>query len=112
MMALEKLLASHYCQLALQLCQEARMFRVQKRYQEAAEICSFVSTLCVENEDESCMREAKLCASSAKQLTEGHYSEAEQTCVEARRSCPKNYVLRGSWRLTACKKHVIGYDGD
>jgi len=96
MMALEKLLASHYCQLALQLCQRARILRVQKHYQEAAEICSFVSTLCVENEDESCTREAKLCASSAKQLTDGHYSEAEKTCVEARRICPKSYALRGS----------------
>jgi len=95
-MALEKLLASHYCQLALQLCQRARILRVQKRYQEAAEICSFVSTLCVENEDESCKREAKLCTSSAKQLTKGHYSEAEKTCIEARRSCPKSSALRGS----------------
>ena len=95
-MVLETLFASQYCQLALQLCQRARLLRVQKRMGEAAEVCSFVSTLCVENEDESCKHEAKLCAYSAKQLVDGLYSQAEKTCLEARRTCPMNYALRGS----------------
>jgi hypothetical protein len=72
------------------------MLRRQGRYHEAAEVCSFVSTLCIENEDESCKREARLCASSARQLMEGNYSEGEKICAEARTSCPMNYFFRGS----------------
>jgi hypothetical protein len=72
------------------------MLRVQKRHQGAAESRSFVSTLCVENEEESCKRGARLCAFSAQQLTDGHYSAAETMGVEARRVGPKSYALRGS----------------
>ncbi|KON30504.1 hypothetical protein AC480_01035 [miscellaneous Crenarchaeota group archaeon SMTZ1-55] len=96
MMALGKLLASHYCQLALQLCRSAYLLRGQGRYHEAAEVCSFVSTLCITNEGEPCKREAELCASSARQLTDGKYSEGEKTCIEARKICPRNHVFRGS----------------
>jgi len=95
-MTLEKLLALYYCQQALQLCQEARILRNEKHYEEAAELCFFISTICMENEDESCKREAKLCASSAKHLKNGNYSQAEKLCEEARRICLKNYELRGS----------------
>lgn len=95
-MALGKLLAAHYCQLALQLCRNAYILRGQRRYHEAAEVCSFVSTLCLENEDDACKREAELCASSARQFMDGNYSEGEKMCVEARKSCPMNYVFRGS----------------
>ena len=95
-MALEKLLASYHCQQALQLCQQARILRNEQRYQEAAEICSFVSTLCMKSEDESCKREANLCASSAKHLKCGSYSLAKEACDEARRICGKINELRGS----------------
>jgi len=95
-MTLEKLLAPYYCQQALQLCQQARILYEEKRYQEAAELCSFVSILCTKNEDKSCEREVKLCASSAKHLKNGNYSQVEKECEEARRICSKNYELRGS----------------
>ena len=95
-MALEKLLASYHCQHALQLCQQARMLRNEQRYQEAAKICSFVSTLCIKSEHESCKLEAKLCASSAKHLECGSYSQAKKACDEARRICCKNNEVRGS----------------
>lgn len=94
-MTVYKLLALHYCQQALQLCLEARILRYEKHYREAAKICSLISTLCIENEHESCKREGKLCASSAKQLTDGNYSKAEKLCNEARRICPKNHALTG-----------------
>ena len=95
-MTVGKLLSSYYCQLALQLCQEARILRDEKRFQEAAELCSFVSTLCMGNGDESCTHEAKLCASSAKHLKSKNYLQAEKICMEAKNICPTNYSLRGS----------------
>ena len=94
-MALEKLLAPYYCQQALLLCQKARKLRNEQRYREAAEICSVVSTLCVDNGHALCERESKLCASSAKELNDGNYSQADKVCLEARKICPINHTLLG-----------------
>jgi len=94
-MTLEKLLVPYYCQQALQLCQQARILRSEHRYQEAAKICSVVSTLCVNNGHDLCKRESKLCSSSAKDLNGGNYSQAEKACLEARKICPMNNTLVG-----------------
>jgi hypothetical protein len=94
-MALEKLLAPYYCQQALQLCQQARILRNEHRYQKAAEICSIVSTLCVENGYDLCKRESKLCASSTKELNDGNYSQADKVCMEAMKICPMNNTIVG-----------------
>jgi len=50
----------------------------------------------MKSEDESCKREANLCASSAKHLKCGSYSLAKEACDEARRICGKINELRGS----------------
>jgi hypothetical protein len=95
-MTLEKLLTPYYCQQALQLCQQARILRNEHHYQEAAELCSIVSTLCVKNGQAFCEHESKLCASSVKDLNGGNYSQSEKVCMEARRICPMNHTLVGS----------------
>jgi len=49
----------------------------------------------VENGHESCEREAKLCTISVKHLKGGNYSQAEKTCEQARRICPRNHEVIG-----------------
>jgi hypothetical protein len=94
-MALEKLLAPYYCQQALKLCRQARILKEELQYQQAAEICSFVSTLCANNRHDLCKNGSKLCASSAEELNKGNYSLAEKICEEARKICPMNDTVAG-----------------
>jgi len=88
-------LASLYCQRALKLCKTARALVREGAHEKAAEICLYVSTLCVKNPNQLCKRESELCKASAENRLKGNIKLAEKLCLEARRICPKNYEIRG-----------------
>jgi len=92
---LETTVSHFYCQLALELCQIARVLANEGRNKEAAEMCAFISTLCVKKPLSICKYESMLCKASAEARLKGDLKRAEELCLKARRTCPKNFEARG-----------------
>jgi len=88
-----------YCQSALKLCIQARQLCAGGECKKVSEICSFVSTLCPENQFETCVKESSICSEVARFCVEGQNSEgctkARAICVEARKLCPQNNIVAG-----------------
>ncbi len=84
-----------YCGLALELCHIARILANRGKHREAAELCSFISTLCARKPLKICQLESSLCKASAEARLRGDYEEAEKYCLRARRTCPRNFEARG-----------------
>ena len=88
-------LALVYCSRALRLCRAARGLVAEGKHKEAAEICIYVSTLCIKNPNTTCHKESELCRASAEARLRGDLKTAEELCLMARRICPKNFEIRG-----------------
>lgn len=99
MTKVENVLNPFYCQTALRMCLEARGLCEKGDCKKVAEICSYVSTLCKENNFEICGRESSMCSEVAKRCQSGRASEdckkARAICDEAKKLCPQNNVVSG-----------------
>lgn len=87
--------STFYCQRALELCQIALLLAKTGKNDEAAEICMFISSLCIKSPRASCRKESRLCRASAEARRNGQIEEANRLCLEARRICSKNYEVTG-----------------
>ncbi|RLE75476.1 MAG: hypothetical protein DRJ56_05680 [Thermoprotei archaeon] len=92
---LETTVSRFYCQLALELCQIARLLASEGKHKEAAEMCEFISTLCERKPLSVCKEESRLCRASAEARRRGNYEKADELCLRARRLCPRNFEARG-----------------
>ncbi|RLE73282.1 MAG: hypothetical protein DRJ37_00665 [Thermoprotei archaeon] len=84
-----------YCDRALRLCKTARELVAKGDNEKAAEICLYISTLCIKSPNPICHRESELCKASAEARLRGEIKLAEKLCSESRRICPKNYEIKG-----------------
>jgi len=96
MKRIDQLIGSYDCLMALQLCQHALVLCAQKQCKEVADVCSFVSTLCVKQHVPSCQEETRLCISRVKACEDNDCEVARQACTQARTICLKNYEIQGS----------------
>ena len=96
---IDNILGSYYCQLALNLCLQAREICIKGDCEKASKICAFVSSLCMKNNLETCKKETFLCKEFSTSCLQGRGSDsckkAHLLCNEARRLCPKNNVVYG-----------------
>ncbi len=94
----KQIVTPYYCRLALMLCQQARsMLLDEAAGSQASKVCGFVSTLCVENNCDDCIKESDLCSSVAAYcLDKSERDAAREACNAARRLCPKSYLIDGS----------------
>ena len=96
---IDKVLGPFYCQTALRLCFEARQLCEKGECERVAEICSCVSTLCSENDFETCSSESSICGKVASYCQSGNSSEncrkARAYCNDAKKLCPQNNMVDG-----------------
>ena len=97
---LNHIIGPFYCQAALRLCIEARGLYASGDEKKAAEICSFVATLCSENDFKTCIDESAMCAQASRHYLKGRGPEeskkGNEICIEARRLCPQNHMVAGA----------------
>jgi len=84
-----------YCHLALELCQLARILAREGKHKEAADLCLFISSLCEKKPLYICKLESSICKESAKARLNGNIRLAEELCLKARRTCPRNFEAKG-----------------
>lgn len=97
---LNQIIGPYYCQAALRLCIEARALYASGDEKKAAEICSFVATLCSENDFKTCIDESAMCAQASKHYLKGQgpeeFKKGNEICMEARKLCPQNHMVAGA----------------
>ena len=59
------------------MCRAARGLVAEGRHKEAAEICMYVSTLCIKSPNATCHKESELCRASAEARLRGDLKKAE-----------------------------------
>lgn len=77
-----------HCTMALKFCVEARRLMSERRYSEAAELCSRISQLCRATGRAACIEESQICSRVAELLKNGDISEALRLCKLAVVKCP------------------------
>ena len=67
-----------YCDRALRLCKAARELAAKGEHKRAAEICLYISTLCIKSPNPICHKESELCKASAEARLKGDIELAEK----------------------------------